>query len=337
MRNPYVVLQVHSLADLDVIRAAHRARLTKSAGDRELVKELNQALELLSDPERRMKFDEQLKPSVGSTVGSYRIVRAIAEGGFGTTYEAEHLITGGRACIKHCLKVSDEYNDVLIREAMALWNLAHFSLPAMRDVVRMDDGSLALVMSYIDALTVEQVVKKVGRLRGEDVAWITDRALNALLYLHHYGVIDGDIKPQNVMIQHLKQHVYLIDFGLANSCPTATTKVGGYTKYFAPPEQVASALDRERGGDGKPLLPAADFFSLGALMLYMLGGDVDAVVRRVAPSTVPAPMRHFIDDLMERDPLQRPKGNVFALFKQVQKDSFGYVAGERKIEPIPGL
>ena len=270
-------------------------------------------------------------------VGSYRIVREIAEGGFGTTYEGVHAICGGRACIKHCGKLSQDHNDFLVKEAMALWDLAHFSLPAMRDIVRLDDGSLALVMSYIDALTVEQVVKKVGRLPDWAVAWIVDRALNALLYLHHYGVVHGDIKPQNVMLQHLRQHVFLIDFGLANARPSAGSRVDGFTEHFSSPEQVASARDRLAGRPGKPLLPQSDMYSLGALMLYMLGGSVEAVARQHVPSTVPAPMRHFISDLMERDPLQRPQGNVFELFKKVQVDSFGHLISSRKIEPIPGL
>jgi len=271
-------------------------------------------------------------------VGKYRIVREIAEGGFGVTYEAVHTVFGGRACIKHCLKLGKEHNEILTREAMALWDLAHFCLPAMRDIIEMPDGSLALVMSYIDAPTVEQVVKKVGRLSDTTVAWVADRALNALLYLHHYGVVNGDVKPQNTMVQHLRRHVYLIDFGLANAQPTASSRVGGFTKHFSSPEQVASARDRLSGGTGRPLVPQSDFYSLGALMLYALGGGTDAVERRQVPSTVPRPMRLFIDQMMERDPMTRPDPRTaFKQFQKVQVDSFGMPVLDMPIEPIPGL
>jgi serine/threonine protein kinase len=265
-------------------------------------------------------------------VGNYKIVREIAEGGFGTTYEGVHAICGGRACVKHCLKVSKEHNDVLIREAMALWDVAHFSLPAMRDIIETDDGSLALVMTYIEGLTIEQVVRKVGRLDAEKaVTWIVDRILNAMLYLHHNGVIHGDLKPQNVMLQHQKHYAFLIDFGLANARPTATTRVGGFTEHFSSPEQVASALERVK----RPLLPAADLYSLGMLMLYMLGGGMEAVRRVQVPDSVPDPMKRFIKSLIARDPLERPQGNVFDVFRQVRLDSFGHVRSN--MEPIPGL
>ena len=57
-------------------------------------------------------------------------------------------------------------------------------------------------MSYVPGPTLEQIVEKVGKLDAETVAWIVDRLLNALLYLHHHGVIHrGYIKPQNVIVQ----------------------------------------------------------------------------------------------------------------------------------------
>ena len=95
----------------------------------------------------------------GKVIGNYRIIREIAEGGFGTTYYGEHLIVGEPVCIKHCHHVSADDSGVLISEAKSIWNLRHYSLPVMRDMLQMDDGSLALVMSYIQGPTLEQIVK----------------------------------------------------------------------------------------------------------------------------------------------------------------------------------
>ena len=73
--------------------------------------------------------------------------------------------------------------------------MRHFSIPTIRDIVRLDDGSPMLVMSYIPGLTLEKVIKKVGKLDAEHVAWIAERCLNVLMYLHYNGVVHGDVKP----------------------------------------------------------------------------------------------------------------------------------------------
>lgn len=334
-KNPYTVLQVSPRAEAAVIKGAYRALIQlhspDKGGSEARAKEINAAFALLSDPAKRKAFDDAGAPTTGSFVGGYRITREIAVGGFGTTYEAEHAITGGKACLKHCLRVSEEYNEVLIKEAMALWNLAHHALPAMRDMIKMDDGSLVLAMTFMEGLTIEQVVKKVGRMEPIDVAWIVERVLNALLYLHHHGVVHGDLKPQNVIENDSQHAAYLIDFGLANVRPTGADRAHGFTKDFSPPEQIASAYDHVR----RPLIPASDFYSLGMLMIYMLGGGMDAVKKALVPSSVPAPMQSFIRSLIARDPMARPQGDVFDLFKQVRYESFGKArSGMRK---IPGL
>lgn len=337
MNNPYDTLQVHPRADQAVIKAAYKALSLKHSpdrgGDLNVAKELHAAYDAVSDPEKRRRFDELSRPVTDGTVGSYRIVEEIAEGGFGTTYKAEHTITKGLACLKHCLRVSQEYNDVLIEEAMALWDLAHFSLPAMRDIIRLDDGSLVLAMTYMNGLTVEKIVKKVGKMRPLDVAWITERGLNAMLYLHHHGVVHGDIKPQNVIVQDSNHAAYLIDFGLSNVRPTGAGKVKGYTEHFSPPEQVEAATLGNRSR--RALLPAADMYSLGMLMIFMLGGGLVAVEKRSVPSTVPLPMQAFIKSLIADDPLARPQGDVFELFKRIRLESFG--SARSGMTKIPGL
>lgn len=331
-KNPYAVLQVSPRAEAAVIKGAYRALMQAHTPDRggseSRAKDINAAYELLSDPGKRKAFDETGRPGEDAVVGNYRIIREIAVGGFGTTYEAEHVITGGKACLKHCLRVSDEYNDVLIKEALALWDLAHFSLPAMRDVIKLDDGSLVLAMTFMKGLTVEQVVKKVGRMDSVDVAWIVERILNALLYLHFHAVVHGDLKPQNVIVDDEVHAAYLIDFGLANVRPTGADRAHGFTEDFSPPEQIASAYDRAR----RPLIPASDFYSLGMLMIFMLGGGMDAVKKALVPSNVPAPMQGFIRSLIARDPMARPQGDIFDLFKRVRLESFGKArSGMRRI------
>ena len=182
----------------------------------------------------------------------------------------------------------------------------------MRDLIRLDDGSLGLVMSYIPGFTLEQVVDKAGKVEAENVAWITERILNALLYLHHHGVIHGDIKPQNVIVQPQQHSVVLVDFGLAMIKPDLKHKSLGYTPIFASPEQI----------DGKVLLPASDYYSVGMLMSYLLNGGKNMDKKRV-PASVPDPMVDFIVKITKEDVLLRPQMDLFDEFTKVRNESFG--------------
>jgi serine/threonine protein kinase len=314
--DPYKVLEVSNRASVTVIKAAYQALIKlhhpDHSGNEAKAKELNAAYEILSDSNKRKKFDKDLQNKKGAIIGSYRVLESIAEGGFGSTYKGEHIITKDPVCIKHCSMVSPAHDAVLIQEMKSIWDLRHYALPVMRDLQRLDDGSLALIMSYIPGYTLEQIVEKAGKIDPETTAWISERIFNALLYLHHHGVIHGDIKPQNVIIQPKTHSVVLVDFGLAMVRPGSSDKSIGYTPTFASPEQI----------DGKTLLPASDYYSAGMLMIYALNGG-KRLDKKEVPASVPDPMANFISSLVKRDVLQRPQKDLFEDFVKVRYDSFG--------------
>lgn len=326
--DPYKTLEVDNRASQEVIKAAYHALVKKfhpdHGGSEAKAKTLNAAYQILSDDDERETYDKKCKKKTGTIIGSYRVLESIAEGGFGSTYKAEHLITKDLVCIKHCSMVSASHDAVLIQETKSIWDLRHYSLPSMRDLIRLDDGSLALVMSYIPGFTLEQVVEKAGKIDAENVAWITERILNALLYLHHHGVIHGDIKPQNIIIQPQQHSVVLVDFGLAMIKPDLKHKALGYTPVFAPPEQI----------EGKVLLPASDYYSVGMLMNYLLNGGKNMDKKRV-PATVPDPMVDFIVRITKEDILLRPQVDLFDEFMKVRQQSFGRARSGMK--NIPGF
>lgn len=312
----YSTLEVNSRASSSVIKAAYHALIKTNhpdhAGNEKLAKEIIAAYETLSDPDKREAYDMSCNEKTGTIIGNYRVLESIAEGGFGQTYKAEQLITKDLVCIKHCSMVSAAHDAVLIQEAKAIWDLRHYALPVMRDMHRLDDGSLALIMSYIPGPTLEQVIEKSGKLDPETVAWITERILNALLYLHHHGVIHGDIKPQNIIVQPSTHSVVLVDFGLAMVKPSLSAKAQGYTPTFASPEQIS----------GKALLPASDYYSLGMVMLYALnaGKNLD---KKLVPASVPDAMTNFIHQLTKKDILSRPQKDVFDDFLKIRQEAFG--------------
>jgi serine/threonine protein kinase len=313
MKDFYGILEVSPRARPEVLHAAHKALLAvyhpdRIKGEERTAQEIGEAYLILSDPVQRAKYDASLQHLEDKVIGQYRVLEFIAEGGFGKTYKGEHILVGEPVCIKHCSYVSPQDEAILIQEAKAIWDLRHYSLPAMRNVLKLDDGSIALVMSYIPGLTLEKVVERTGRLESEHVAWIAERVLNALMYMHYQGVIHGDIKPQNIIIQPESHQVVLVDFGLSLIRPKHDSDSKGHTPYFAPPEEEK----------GMTLLPQSDFYSLGMTMLYALGGGYDSVKRKIVPEDTPDPLCDFIKQLIVRDILARPRWEEKDLCKEIQ-------------------
>lgn len=330
----YEILQISPLAEAEIIEAAYSALLikhesNKSSASKKIVRQITEAFKCLSNPESRKSYDKNRNADLtGTVIGDYRLIEHLASGGFGSTYRGEHILTGQPVCIKDCHLISPEDNKILLQEAIAMWDLRHFSIPTVRNVIRLDDGRLILVMSFIPGMTLEKVVQKIGEVPAEHVSWIMERILNALKYIHYYGVIHGDIKPQNIIIQPETHTISIVDFGLSMIKPTASSDSKGYTPYFAPPEQMKRST----------LLPESDFYSLGLTMIYALSGDMQSVKRRSVPEGTPNELCDFIKRLIVRDLINRPNWEKEDLGDTIQKvRAYCFGRTTTNLRPIPGL
>jgi serine/threonine protein kinase len=312
--NHYRTLEVATNASQGVVQAAYRELAKQHKDDDAYMKRLNAAKEVLLDESRREKYDEGLAPGAGGVLGNYKILKVIAEGGFGRTYLAEHTVLGTKVCIKHAHRISAEDEALLHEEAKIIWDLRHYGIPNLRDTLKLDDGSVALVMSYIPGPTLAEVLEKHPKgLDAEHVAWITERIINILKYLHYHAVVHGDVKPQNVIVEPEKHMVTLVDYGLSAIRPRKDSANKGYTPYFAAPEQI----------QGKTLLPEADFYGLGMTMIFALGGDVQA---KAVPSHTPDHMCAFIKRLISYNIHGRPRWedeDIHESFQRIREKDFG--------------
>lgn len=335
----YDRLEVSPRASEEVIKAAARVLMAKHhpdrGGDSDRFKEISHALGILTDPAARARYVAGLKDVVGSVIGEYRIEALIAEGGFGKTYKAVYIPLGEPVCIKHCHKLDAADEEILLEEAKIMWDLRHYSVPAVRGILRMPDGKPGLVMSYIPGPTLAQVIETVtdmGQvLDPEHVAWITERALNVLRYIHYQGVVHGDLKPHNIIVEPEKHLASLVDFGLSRLKPKAKSGSKGYTEYFSAPEVI----------DGGTIIPESDFYSLGMTMIYALSGSIEDLSRKEVPATTPEPIKRFIKRLIVRDPLSRPRWptdpntkDLWDEFIEMRKEVFG--RNRSRLKPIPG-
>jgi serine/threonine protein kinase len=138
--------------------------------------------------------------------------------------------------------------------------------------------------------------------------------------MHFQGVVHGDVKPLNVIIQPDTHQVVLVDFGLAAIKPTSKTESKGYTPYFGAPEQQKNL----------PLLPESDLYSLGMTMIHALGGDLQ---NKEVPSQTPDEVCKFIKRLLATNPISRPSWrneNLIETLQDVRQQSFGRMSSMLK-------
>jgi curved DNA-binding protein CbpA len=153
VENLYDTLELRPGASEEVIRAAAKALMAKyhpdrNNGDDRAFKRVSEALNILSDPKARARYEHTFRDESGQVIGEYRILSTIAEGGFGRTYKAEHTVVGELACIKHCHNLDKFDEEILIEEAKIMWNLRHYSIPAIRGMLRMPSMLLGLLNGF---------------------------------------------------------------------------------------------------------------------------------------------------------------------------------------------
>jgi len=219
------------------------------------------------------------------TVGHFRIVRKIGEGGMGVVYEGWDERLGRAVAIKTIRSTGEgaEGRQRMWREARSLSRLSHPRICQLFDAIEEGD-EVFLVMELLDGQSLDKAMA-AGPLEIREAVRTTAQILEALEALHAIHIVHRDLKPSNVF---LTQHgVKLLDFGLARplrlaaaggtectataSTLTAPGAVVGTPHYMAP-ELVA--------GEGAG--PAADIFAVGCIFYEMLAGrrafDGDSVI-----------------------------------------------------------
>ena len=265
--------------------------------------------------------------------GKYKIVRFIASGGFGCTYEAHHTLLDERVVLKEFF-VSDFCNrdektgqvsvatkseveligklkKKFMDEARALYKMKHPGIVRVIDVFE-ENGTAYYAMEYIDGESLSNVVKKRGKLPEAEAVGYIRQVAEALKYVHSLNRLHLDIKPGNIMLGR-EGKVLLIDFGAAKHYDSETgentsTLLGINTKGYAPVEQVNQSF--------KLFSPATDIYALSATLYKLLTGITpppstllhsEEATLAPLPSTVSPSTRKAVESAMQLLRKHRPQ------------------------------
>jgi serine/threonine protein kinase len=172
------------------------------------------------------------------------------------------------------------------------------------------DGPIPwLATSYIAGPSLGDAIAERGPMPAALVLRLAAGLAEGLAAIHTAGVVHRDLKPANVLLA--EDGPRLIDFGISRSLETTSmTRTGMVvgSPGFMSPEQA----------EGRPVGPASDVFSLGALLTFAATGEgpfgegsTVALLYRVVTSepntqAVPAEIRPVIEHCLAKDPRQRP-------------------------------
>jgi serine/threonine protein kinase len=207
--------------------------------------------------------------------GKYEILERIKEGGMGAIYKVRHRLLDEIRVIKVMrpqLEDDPELKDRFLNEARIVIRLRHPNIAQLYDFSLDDDGNAFIVMEFIDGITIEELLGRIGPPSPGFSLEVLRQSLAAIGYLHRKGIVHRDIAPDNLMLTKGEEgtfQVKLIDMGIAKVLKGASlqTQAGVFVGKlrYASPEQLS-------GSDGAPVDARSDIYSLGVVMYELLTG-----------------------------------------------------------------
>jgi TolB-like protein/tRNA A-37 threonylcarbamoyl transferase component Bud32/protocatechuate 3,4-dioxygenase beta subunit len=202
-------------------------------------------------------------------LGNYEILEQIGCGGMGVIYRARQRHSRRIVAVKRVLSYRADSHGALQRfrqEAQAVASLDHPNILPIYEVSESEDGLPFFSMKFAEKGSLQE---NAASLRNEPrkCVQLMAKVADAVEYAHSRGVLHRDIKPGNILLNDQGEPL-VSDFGLAklldgNNDLTRSLTTFGTAGFIAPEQADGAAAD---------VTPAADVYSLGAVLFNVLAG-----------------------------------------------------------------
>lgn len=263
-------------------------------------------------------------------LGEYELLRELGRGGFGVVYEARHLRRHDVVALKTLptqvdsqLQPADEAERLhrFRREFRSLSEVNHANLVGMQSL-EVDGRQWFFTMDLVEGGDFLDFVRPRGELHEERLRTSLRQLATGILVLHRQGIVHRDLKPSNVLVD-ADGHLTIMDFGLVAELQRRTDQTMSMhsqqfagTPRYAAPEQTSGVR-----------ATASDWYAVGVMLFEALTGEVpftgshvELIVKKrteEAPKLrgrggVPADLAELVDQLLEREPDDRPQDAAIA-------------------------
>jgi serine/threonine protein kinase len=220
----------------------------------------------------------QQDPLIGTTLGKYKILAPLGQGGMAHVYRAHQENLDREVAIKVLppwYAADRNFVERFNQEARLVARLSHPNIVTIHDFSE-QDGHLYIVMQLVDGGTLKHLLDalRTGNQNGSGATGAMDvleanrifqQIASALAYAHEKGIIHRDIKPVNVLIDRTNRPI-LSDFGIAKvlAGTKELTRPGagvGTPEYMSPEQCKGGHVDRR-----------ADIYALGIMLYEVMTG-----------------------------------------------------------------
>jgi tetratricopeptide (TPR) repeat protein/TolB-like protein/tRNA A-37 threonylcarbamoyl transferase component Bud32 len=242
-------------------------------------------------------------PDADWRIGNYQILEEIGRGGMGVIYRARQRHSRRIVALKRVLSYHADSRETLARfrrEAEAAASLDHPNILPIYEVSEDEDGLPFFSMKFAPGGSLLDAGPALRNEPRRSVALMA-KVARAVQYAHVHGILHRDLKPGNILLDGRGEPL-VSDFGLAKWLD-ATSDVTRTLTIFGTPGYIAPEQAR---GPAAQLKPAADVYSLGAILFDLftgrppfLGEHALAVIQQAAEK--PAPKLRTLASALDRD------------------------------------